>query len=115
MPFGYSRDDAEGKFLSQYVDKKLLPSNPFEILDEDGVGELILWATNRGKEAKPTLKTGICGEHGGDKKSIFFCHEAGLDYVSCSPYRVPLARIAAAQAQIAGNEKRQHPTVTQSA
>ncbi|MED4602924.1 pyruvate, phosphate dikinase [Paenibacillus validus] len=101
MTFGYSRDDAEGKFLAHYVETKLLPENPFQVLDEDGVGRLIEWAVEQGKAVKPLLKTGICGEHGGDKSSIFFCHAAGLNYVSCSPYRVPLARIAAAQAQLA--------------
>lgn len=98
MTFGYSRDDAEGKFLTHYVESELLPSNPFQTLDRDGVGQLIDWAVKKGRSQKPSIKTGICGEHGGDKLSIFFCHEAGLDYVSCSPYRVPLARIAAAQA-----------------
>ncbi|XID93735.1 pyruvate, phosphate dikinase [Paenibacillaceae bacterium WGS1546] len=101
MTYGYSRDDAEGKFLSRYLDLKLLPVNPFQTLDEDGVGKLIEWAVASGKAVKPKLKTGICGEHGGDKDSIFFCHRVGLDYVSCSPYRLPMARIAAAQASIA--------------
>lgn len=101
MTFGYSRDDAEGKFLTHYVETKLLPDNPFQVLDRDGVGRLIEWAVEQGRSVKPQLKTSICGEHGGDKQSIFFCHAAGLDYVSCSPYRVPLARIAAAQAQLA--------------
>ncbi|UKS28691.1 pyruvate, phosphate dikinase [Paenibacillus sp. HWE-109] len=100
MTFGYSRDDAEGKFLSHYVDHKLLPHNPFQVLDTEGVGQLIELAVNAGRLIKPALKTGICGEHGGDKESIFFCHLTGLDYVSCSPYRIPLARIAAAQAFI---------------
>lgn len=100
MTFGYSRDDAEGKFLTHYVDQKLLSANPFQVLDEDGVGQLIDLAVSTGKAVKPTLKTGVCGEHGGDKESIFFCHRIGLDYVSCSPYRIPLARIAAAQACI---------------
>jgi pyruvate,orthophosphate dikinase len=103
MTFGYSRDDAEGKFLSSYVDRKVLPNNPFQVLDEDGVGELIKIAVEKGKMTKPSLKTGVCGEHGGDKASIYFCHNAGLEYVSCSPYRVPLARIAAAQAKIASD------------
>ncbi len=108
MTFGYSRDDAEGKFLNHYVDHKILPQNPFQVLDREGVGQLIEWAVVKGRTLKPELKTGICGEHGGDKSSIFFCHEAGLNYVSCSPYRVPLARIAAAQAQIAlGSVRRQ--------
>ncbi|TMV51441.1 pyruvate, phosphate dikinase [Paenibacillus mesophilus] len=100
MTFGCSRDDAEGKFLSHYVDHKLLPDNPFQTLDRDGVGQLIEWALNKGKAVRRDLKTGVCGEHGGDPQSIFFCHAAGLDYVSCSPYRIPLARIAAAQARI---------------
>jgi pyruvate,orthophosphate dikinase len=100
MTFGYSRDDAEGKFLTHYVDHNILPKNPFEVLDTEGVGVLIEWAVEKGRAHKPMLKTGICGEHGGDKESIFFCHSAGLDYVSCSPYRVPLARIAAAQAKL---------------
>ncbi|MGO4495172.1 pyruvate, phosphate dikinase [Paenibacillus sp. 2RAB27] len=100
MTYGYSRDDAEGKFLTHYVDRKLLPHNPFQVLDTEGVGQLIELAVNGGRSIKPTLKTGICGEHGGDKESIFFCHLTGLDYVSCSPFRIPLARIAAAQAFI---------------
>jgi pyruvate,orthophosphate dikinase len=106
MTFGYSRDDAEGKFLSHYVDHKILSTNPFQILDRDGVGQLIELAVERGRSVKPGLKTGICGEHGGEKESIFFCHETGLNYVSCSPYRVPLARIAAAQAKLALGEQR---------
>lgn len=101
MTYGYSRDDAEGKFLSHYVDHKLLPYNPFQTLDREGVGRLIEWALRQGKATRGELKTGVCGEHGGDPQSIFFCHAAGLDYVSCSPYRIPLARIAAAQARIA--------------
>jgi pyruvate,orthophosphate dikinase len=100
MTFGYSRDDAEGKFLTHYVDQKLLQYNPFQVLDTEGVGQLIELAVTNGRKTKPGLKTGICGEHGGDKLSIAFCHKAGLNYVSCSPYRVPLARIAAAQARI---------------
>jgi pyruvate,orthophosphate dikinase len=98
MTFGYSRDDAEGKFLTHYVNHKLLPHNPFQVLDTEGVGQLIELAVNVGRLVKPSIKTGICGEHGGDRESIFFCHRIGLDYVSCSPYRIPLARIAAAQA-----------------
>jgi len=100
MTFGYSRDDAENKFLAYYVDQKLLPHNPFQVLDTEGVGQLIDIAVTSARAVKPRLKTGICGEHGGDKESIFFCHQTGLDYVSCSPYRIPLARIAAAQAFI---------------
>jgi len=100
MTFGYSRDDAEGKFLTHYLNRKLLPHNPFQVLDTEGVGQLIELAVARGRARKSSLKTGICGEHGGDKASIRFCHEIGLDSVSCSPYRIPMARIAAAQAAI---------------
>ncbi|WP_373229346.1 pyruvate, phosphate dikinase [Cohnella sp.] len=100
MTYGYSRDDAEGKFLAHYLDKKLLPHNPFQVLDSEGVGQLIDLAVTAGRTVKPNLKTGICGEHGGDKDSIAFCHRTGLDYVSCSPFRIPMARIAAAQAAI---------------
>jgi pyruvate,orthophosphate dikinase len=100
MTLGYSRDDAEGKFLAHYVEQGVLPKNPFQVLDTEGVGVLIDWAVKQGRAHNPKLKTSICGEHGGDKESIFFCHQAGLDGVSCSPFRVPLARIAAAQAQI---------------
>ncbi|MDT8859652.1 pyruvate, phosphate dikinase [Alkalihalobacillus sp. MEB130] len=98
--FGYSRDDAEGKFLQSYIENKVLPENPFTVLDQNGVGKLVETGVRLGRKTKPTLKTGICGEHGGEKQSIEFCHETGLDYVSCSPYRVPLARLAAAQAMI---------------
>lgn len=110
MTYGYSRDDAEGGFMSHYLEQKLLPHNPFQVLDPDGVGQLIELAAAKGRSRKPGLKTGICGEHGGDKDSIAFCHRAGLDYVSCSPYRIPMARIAAAQAAIesaAEDEERQ--------
>ena len=100
MTFGYSRDDAEHKFLAHYLDHKILQHNPFQVLDTEGVGQLIELAVASGRSVKPRIKTGICGEHGGDRKSIFYCHEIGLDYVSCSPYRIPLARIAAAQAAI---------------
>ncbi len=98
--FGYSRDDVEGKFLQTYVEEKVLPENPFAVLDENGVGKLVEMGVSLGRKSKPGLKTGICGEHGGEKQSIEFCYKAGLDYVSCSPYRVPLARLAAAQATI---------------
>jgi pyruvate, orthophosphate dikinase len=97
---GFSRDDAEGKFLTHYLDERIVPSNPFETLDRSGVGELIQLAVERARTVKPDIKLGICGEHGGDPASIAFCHEVGLDYVSCSPYRVPLARLAAAQAAL---------------
>ncbi|HEX3219761.1 MAG TPA: pyruvate, phosphate dikinase [Candidatus Limnocylindria bacterium] len=106
MTFGFSRDDAEGKFLLQYVDRKILPENPFQVLDREGVGQLVRLATERGRSARPGLKVGICGEHGGDPSSIAFCHEVGLDYVSCSPFRVPVARLAAAQAAIIQSEAR---------
>ncbi|MEH7178137.1 pyruvate, phosphate dikinase [Neobacillus vireti] len=98
--FGYSRDDAEGKFLQNYIENKVLAENPFAVLDQDGVGRLVEMGVKLGRAAKPALKTGICGEHGGEKSSIDFCYKTGLDYVSCSPYRVPLARLAAAQATI---------------
>ncbi|HUN06784.1 MAG TPA: pyruvate, phosphate dikinase [Aggregatilineales bacterium] len=94
--FGISRDDAEGKFLLHYVEHGLLPENPFQVIDEDGVGYLIKLAVDRGRQTRPEIEVGICGEHGGDPKSIHFCHRAGLDYVSCSPFRVPVARLAAA-------------------
>lgn len=100
MTLGYSRDDAEGKFLTEYLNQNLLPHNPFQVIDTEGVGQLVDLAVTNGRIVKPSLKTGICGEHAGDKESIFFCHSIGLDYVSCSPYRIPLARIAAAQAAI---------------
>jgi pyruvate,orthophosphate dikinase len=100
MTFGFSRDDAEAKFMAQYLGKKILPYNPFERIDEVGVGRLIKIGTKEGKEANPKLEVGICGEHGGDPESIRFFEEAGLDYVSCSPYRVPIARLAAAQARL---------------
>ena len=98
---GFSRDDAEGKFLTHYLEDGVLEKNPFETLDIDGVGDLMRIAVKRGRSTKPDLKLGICGEHGGEPKSVAFCHELGLDYVSCSPYRVPLARLAAAQAALA--------------
>jgi pyruvate,orthophosphate dikinase len=106
MAFGYSRDDAEGKFLMQYVDRKILPENPFQVLDVAGIGQLVRIAVEKGRAAKPDLKIGICGEHGGDPQSIAFCHEVGLNYVSCSPFRVPVARLAAAQAALATTEAR---------
>lgn len=98
--FGFSRDDAEGKFLQAYIENKVLPENPFAVLDQEGVGKLVETGVRLGRKTKPQLKTGICGEHGGEKSSIEFCYKTGLDYVSCSPYRVPLARLAAAQATI---------------
>jgi len=106
MTYGFSRDDAEGKFLLQYVERGILPNNPFQVLDREGVGKLVRLATERGRATRPDLKVGICGEHGGDPASIAFCHEVGLNYVSCSPFRVPVARLAAAQAAIASTEER---------
>ena len=99
--YGYSRDDAEGKFLLNYVENAILPENPFQVLDRDGVGRLVSLAVAEGRKTRPDLEVGICGEHGGDPSSIHFCHGVGLDYVSCSPYRVPVARIAAAQVTLA--------------
>ncbi|WP_280770296.1 pyruvate, phosphate dikinase [Salipaludibacillus daqingensis] len=103
--FGFSRDDAESKFLQHYIDEGTLAENPFMVLDQEGVGKLVETGVTLGRQTKPTLKTGICGEHGGEKSSIQFCFEKGLDYVSCSPYRVPLARLAAAQATVSNNTK----------
>ncbi len=105
MTFGYSRDDAEGKFLQRYVEQKILPTNPFESVDTTGVGRLMKLAVDEGRGVRDNLKCGICGEHGGDPESIYFCHEIGLDYVSCSPFRVPIARLAAAQAAVRGKTK----------
>lgn len=99
MTFGYSRDDA-GKFLPEYVDRKILPSDPFQKLDQSGVGQLVQMGTEKGRSTRPNLKVGICGEHGGDPSSIEFCHRVGMNYVSCSPFRVPIARLAAAQATV---------------
>lgn len=98
--FGFSRDDAEGKFIPQYLEKKILPHDPFAVLDREGVGKLVKMGVELGRAVNPDLKIGICGEHGGEPNSIEFCHLIGLDYVSCSPYRVPVARLAAAQAAL---------------
>jgi len=98
MVFGFSRDDVEGRFMSEYLELGLLAANPFETIDFDGVGDVMRTAVEKGRGARADLKLGICGEHGGDPKSVVFCHELGLDYVSCSPYRVPIARLAAAHA-----------------
>jgi len=99
MTFGFSRDDA-GKFLPYYLSKKILPAEPFQTLDQEGVGQLVDMGIRRGRSARPDLKVGICGEHGGDPKSVEFCHKVKMNYVSCSPYRVPIARLAAAQAAV---------------
>jgi pyruvate,orthophosphate dikinase len=102
--FGVSRDDA-GMFLPLYVEKELLPSDPFEALDQRGVGKLVQLATSLGRGVRKDLKVGICGEHGGEPSSVMFCHDTGLDYVSCSPFRVPIARLAAARASVAEHRK----------
>jgi len=99
MTFGYSRDDA-GKFLPVYLAKDLVEADPFQVLDQTGVGQLVEMGTQRGRKSRPNLKVGICGEHGGEPSSIEFCHRVGMNYVSCSPYRVPIARLAAAQAAL---------------
>ena len=99
MTFGFSRDDA-GKFLSDYYAKKIYESDPFARLDQTGVGKLVKMAADLGRQTRPDIKLGICGEHGGDPSSVRFCHKVGLTYVSCSPFRVPIARLAAAQAAI---------------
>jgi pyruvate, orthophosphate dikinase len=106
MAYGYSRDDAEGGFLMTYVERGILPENPFQSLDVEGVGQLVRTAVEKGRAARPDLKLGICGEHGGDPASIAFFDEVGLDYVSCSPFRVPVARLAAAQAALTGAAER---------
>jgi pyruvate,orthophosphate dikinase len=99
MGFGFSRDDI-GAFVPDYVEKKVLPADPFQILDQEGIGELIEIGIKRGRATRPHLKVGICGEHGGEPSSVEFCHRVGMNYVSCSPFRVPIARLAAAQAAI---------------
>jgi pyruvate,orthophosphate dikinase len=100
MTFGFSRDDVEGRFMSEYLELKLLRANPFETLDQEGVGQLVRLGVERGRVARSNIKLGICGEHGGDPASVEFCEQIGLDYVSCSPYRVPIARLAAAHAAL---------------
>ena len=106
MTFGFSRDDI-GSFMPIYVEQKILPVDPFQTLDQRGVGQLVEMGTAKGRKARKDkhgehLKVGICGEHGGDPDSVVFCHKVGMDYVSCSPFRVPIARLAAAQAALAG-------------
>ena len=98
--FGISRDDAEKGFLIDYIQSGILPDNPFETIDCNGVAQLMAIGVERGRKSRPGLEVGICGEHGGDPKSIAICHELGLNYVSCSPFRVPIARLAAAQAAL---------------
>ncbi|MEL0338519.1 MAG: putative PEP-binding protein, partial [bacterium] len=97
--YGFSRDDI-GSFLPEYLDRNILPGDPFQSLDVKGVGKLVSMAVKYGRNVNPSIKIGICGEHGGDPNSIHFCKENGLDYVSCSPYRVPIARLSAAQAEL---------------
>jgi pyruvate,orthophosphate dikinase len=101
MTYGYSRDDS-GRFLESYYAQGILAHDPFETIDRDGVGALVRMAVEKGLSVNPKLKLGICGEHGGDPASVHFCSEVGLAYVSCSPYRVPIARLAAAQAALSG-------------
>ena len=107
MTFGYSRDDAEGKFLAKYVELGILKVDPFETVDETGVGELMRMAVKKGKKSNPGIEIGICGEQGGDPETIAFCHSIGLDYVSSSPYRIPVAKLAAARAAISSRKGRQ--------
>jgi pyruvate, orthophosphate dikinase len=107
---GLSRDDA-GRFLPDYVDEKkagVFPGDPFQTLDTKGVGLLMRWGIEKGREARPKLKVGICGEHGGDAESVKFCHEVGMDYVSASPFRVPISRLAAAQAVVEAKQRAAH-------
>ncbi|MFQ6840915.1 MAG: putative PEP-binding protein, partial [Agathobaculum sp.] len=99
MTYGFSRDDV-GRILETYFEKKILESDPFARLDQGGVGKLIRFAVAEGRRTRPEIKLGICGEHGGDLSSVEFCHNVGLNYVSCSPFRVPIARLAAAQARV---------------
>ncbi|MFT5805014.1 MAG: pyruvate,orthophosphate dikinase, partial [Candidatus Paceibacteria bacterium] len=102
MTYGFSRDDA-GRFIPEYLEKSLINADPFVSLDQRGVGDLMKIALERSRQAKPGVKYGICGEHGGDPESVLFCHNIGLDYVSCSPFRLPIARISAAQAAVKDN------------
>jgi pyruvate, orthophosphate dikinase len=104
MTYAFSRDDAEGKFLSPYLERRVMPRNPFETIDVEGIGRLVEMATREGREAKPKLKIGVCGEHGGDPESVYFFAKVGLDYVSCSPFRVPVARLAAAHAALGAGD-----------
>ncbi len=102
--FGLSRDDS-GRFLPMYVERKILKDDPFQVLDQEGVGQLMRLGTERGRQTRGDLKVGICGEHGGEPSSVEFCHQVGLNYVSCSPFRVPIARLAAAQAALSTGER----------
>jgi pyruvate,orthophosphate dikinase len=99
MTYGFSRDDV-GVFVPEYVDREILVNDPFQVLDQTGVGQLVEMGVTKGRATKPKLKIGICGEHGGEPRSVKFCYRVGMNYVSCSPYRVPVARLAAAQAAV---------------
>jgi pyruvate,orthophosphate dikinase len=112
MTFGFSRDDIGG-FLPEYVEKKILPEDPFQVIDREGVGELIAIAVERGRKTRNDIKIGICGEHGGEPRSVEFCNSLGFSYVSCSPFRVPIARLAAAQAVI--KQRKAKPVVKKAA
>ena len=105
MAWGFSRDDVESAFFSRYFEHGIFDVSPFESLDQLGVGGMVEMGTAKGRDTKPDLKVGVCGEHGGEPSSIEFCHQLGLDYVSCSPFRVPIARLAAAQAALADQQK----------
>jgi pyruvate,orthophosphate dikinase len=106
MTYGISRDDAERKFLLAYVERGILPKNPFQTIDVEGVGRLMEMAVREGRATRPDLEVGICGEHGGEPASVKFCHRIGLNYVSCSPFRVPIARLAAAHAVLEQEKER---------
>jgi pyruvate,orthophosphate dikinase len=112
MTFGFSRDDIGG-FLPEYVEKKILPEDPFQVIDREGVGELMAVAVERGRKTRKDIKIGICGEHGGEPRSVEFCNSLGFSYVSCSPFRVPIARLAAAQAVI--KQRKAKPVVKKAA
>jgi pyruvate,orthophosphate dikinase len=114
MGFGFSRDDI-GSFLPDYLTKKTLPADPFQTIDQEGIGELIKIGIERGRSVRPKLKVGICGEHGGDADSVKFCHRVGMNYVSCSPFRVPIARLAAAQAAVEDAQKAKKPAAKKAA
>ena len=105
--YGISRDDS-GKFLPFYIENRIFKDDPFQVLDQEGVGQLVQMGTDRGRKTRPELKVGICGEHGGEPSSVIFCHRVGLNYVSCSPYRVPIARLAAAQAALGSEQTISH-------